>query len=95
MLTLETRATPTFKQIGIVASALTLHHQTHLATDEMKKFVENYAEFKKMAGNVPKHVAVMSDLSRVMDNRSLRTGTAARVRSKSLRGFHKGTSLPH
>lgn len=37
----------------------------------MKRFVENYPEFRKMAGNVSKHVALMSELSRVMDLRSL------------------------
>jgi hypothetical protein len=39
--------------------------------DEMKKFVESYPEFKKMAGNVSKHVAIMGELSRLMDQRSL------------------------
>lgn len=37
----------------------------------MKRFVENYPEFRKMAGNVSKHVAVMSELSRIMDQRAL------------------------
>lgn len=37
----------------------------------MKKFVESYPEFRKMAGNVSKHVALMSELSRIMDGRSL------------------------
>lgn len=39
--------------------------------DDMKKFVENYPEFRKMAGNVSKHVALMSELSKIMEDRSL------------------------
>jgi vacuolar protein sorting-associated protein 45 len=39
--------------------------------DDMKRFVENYPEFRKMAGNVSKHVAIMSELSRKMDERCL------------------------
>jgi vacuolar protein sorting-associated protein 45 len=37
----------------------------------MKRFVENYPEFRKMAGNVSKHVTIMGELSRLMDQRSL------------------------
>jgi len=39
--------------------------------EDMKKFVESYPEFRKMAGNVSKHVAIMSELSRKMDERAL------------------------
>jgi len=39
--------------------------------EDMKRFVENYPEFRKMAGNVSKHVAIMSELSRKMDERAL------------------------
>lgn len=39
--------------------------------EDMKRFVENYPEFRKMAGNVSKHVAIMSELSRRMDEKSL------------------------
>jgi len=39
--------------------------------DDMKKFVDAYPEFRKMAGNVSKHVALMGELSRVMETRSL------------------------
>lgn len=34
-------------------------------------FVENYPEFRKMSGTVSKHVALMSELSRVVDSRAL------------------------
>jgi len=39
--------------------------------EDMKRFVENYPDFRKMAGNVSKHVAIMSELSRKMDERAL------------------------
>ena len=33
----------------------------------MQRFVESYPEFKKFATNVSKHVAVMSELARLVD----------------------------
>ena len=39
----------------------------------MKAFVEEYPEFRKLSGSVSKHVAVVSELSRVVDARSLLT----------------------
>jgi hypothetical protein len=43
----------------------------------MKRFVEEYPEFRKLSGNVSKHVAVMSELSRLVDQRSLLTVSEA------------------
>lgn len=37
----------------------------------MKRFVEDYPEFRKMSGFVSKHIAVMGELSRLVDQRSL------------------------
>eukprot|EP01113_Clastostelium_recurvatum_P047604 TRINITY_DN851_c0_g1_i2.p1 TRINITY_DN851_c0_g1~~TRINITY_DN851_c0_g1_i2.p1 ORF type:complete len:556 (+),score=164.20 TRINITY_DN851_c0_g1_i2:96-1763(+) len=42
-------------------------NQNIQSIDDMKQFVENYPEFRKMSGNVSKHVAVMSELSRLVD----------------------------
>eukprot|EP01111_Echinosteliopsis_oligospora_P010014 TRINITY_DN3037_c0_g1_i1.p1 TRINITY_DN3037_c0_g1~~TRINITY_DN3037_c0_g1_i1.p1 ORF type:complete len:564 (-),score=165.66 TRINITY_DN3037_c0_g1_i1:98-1789(-) len=39
--------------------------------DDMKDFVDRFPEFRKMAGNVSKHVAVITEMSRMMDDRSL------------------------
>jgi predicted GNAT superfamily acetyltransferase len=33
---------------------------------DMKRFVEEYPEFKKLAGNVTKHVTLVSELSRLV-----------------------------
>lgn len=38
---------------------------------DMKKFVEEYPEFKKLGGNVSKHVSLVSDLSRRVEKESL------------------------
>lgn len=38
---------------------------------EMKKFIEQYPEFRKLSGNVSKHVALMSELSRLVGERKL------------------------
>lgn len=37
----------------------------------MKKFVEEYPEFRKLSGNVSKHVAVVGELSRLVDKYKL------------------------
>jgi len=67
-----------FGDLGVAIKQLVDEYQdksklnTNIQTiDEMKRFVENYPEFRKMAGNVAKHVALMSELSRMMDARSL------------------------
>jgi len=39
--------------------------------NDMKKFVEEYPQFKKLAGNVAKHVALISELSKLVDNLAL------------------------
>ena len=37
----------------------------------MKRFVEEYPEFKKLGGNVSKHVALVGELSRLVDKDKL------------------------
>jgi hypothetical protein len=37
----------------------------------MKRFVEEYPEFRKLGGNVSKHVAVVGELSRLVGRDSL------------------------
>eukprot|EP01122_Echinamoeba_exundans_P007968 TRINITY_DN2554_c0_g1_i1.p1 TRINITY_DN2554_c0_g1~~TRINITY_DN2554_c0_g1_i1.p1 ORF type:complete len:438 (+),score=102.65 TRINITY_DN2554_c0_g1_i1:626-1939(+) len=39
--------------------------------EDIKRFVEDYPEFKKMSGNVSKHVAVMMELQRQVQRRRL------------------------
>ncbi|OLY78964.1 Vacuolar protein sorting-associated protein 45 [Smittium mucronatum] len=39
--------------------------------DDMKKFVENYPEYRKLSGNVSKHVTLVSELSRLVSDRNL------------------------
>jgi vacuolar protein sorting-associated protein 45 len=38
---------------------------------DMKRFVEEYPEFKKLGGNVSKHVALLGELSRLVDKEKL------------------------
>jgi hypothetical protein len=38
---------------------------------DMKRFVEEYPEFRKLGGNVSKHVALVGELSRLVDNDKL------------------------
>jgi vacuolar protein sorting-associated protein 45 len=37
----------------------------------MAKFVDNYPEYKKMHGNVSKHVTMVTEMSRIVDERKL------------------------
>ncbi|KAH3732984.1 vacuolar protein sorting-associated protein 45 [Pelomyxa schiedti] len=46
-------------------------NQNIQSLEDIKRFVENYPEFRKMSGNVSKHVAVMSELSRQIELRQL------------------------
>ncbi|EPS65099.1 hypothetical protein M569_09678 [Genlisea aurea] len=39
--------------------------------DDMAKFVDNYPEYRKMQGNVSKHVALVSEMSRIVEERKL------------------------
>eukprot|EP00003_Mantamonas_plastica_P032393 TRINITY_DN878_c0_g5_i2.p1 TRINITY_DN878_c0_g5~~TRINITY_DN878_c0_g5_i2.p1 ORF type:complete len:383 (+),score=141.09 TRINITY_DN878_c0_g5_i2:1200-2348(+) len=39
--------------------------------EEMKQFVEDYPEFRKLSGNVTKHVTLVSELMRINDLRSI------------------------
>ncbi|XP_064402056.1 vacuolar protein sorting-associated protein 45-like [Halichondria panicea] len=38
---------------------------------DMKQFIENYPQFRKLSGTVSKHVAVVSELSRIVNNHQL------------------------
>lgn len=38
---------------------------------DMKRFVEEYPEFRKLSGNVSKHVTLLGELSRIVDAQSL------------------------
>lgn len=38
---------------------------------DMKKFVEEYPEFRKLGGNVSKHVALVGELSRLIEKNKL------------------------
>jgi vacuolar protein sorting-associated protein 45 len=41
------------------------------SAEDMVKFVENYPEYRKQHGNVSKHVTMMTELSRIVDERQL------------------------
>lgn len=38
---------------------------------DMKRFMEEYPEFKKISGNVSKHVTLVGELSRLMEKENL------------------------
>ena len=39
--------------------------------EEMQRFVDEYPEFRRMSGNVSKHVAVVHELSRIVETNGL------------------------
>jgi len=47
------------------------NHQKVESISDMKAFVENYPQFKKMSGTVTKHVTLVSELSRLVTQHSL------------------------
>ncbi|KAK3260768.1 vacuolar protein sorting-associated protein 45 [Cymbomonas tetramitiformis] len=46
-------------------------NQNISSIEDMQRFVENYPEFRAKSGNVSKHVAVLSELNRLIDARQL------------------------
>ncbi|ELR14005.1 vacuolar protein sortingassociated protein 45, putative [Acanthamoeba castellanii str. Neff] len=67
-----------FGELGVNIKHLVDEFQTKTKSNQniqsiadMKRFVEEYPEFRKLSGNVSKHVAVMSELSRLVDHRNL------------------------
>jgi len=46
-------------------------NQNIQSLEDMVKFVENYPEYRKQHGNVSKHVTMMTELSRIVDERQL------------------------
>lgn len=70
----------TFGDLGTALKAYVQSYQSHsLAHDpsainsisDMKRFVEEYPEFRKLGGNVSKHVAIVGELSRVVERDKL------------------------
>ncbi|THG93099.1 hypothetical protein EW026_g8037 [Hermanssonia centrifuga] len=69
---------------------------------DMKRFVEEYPEFRRLGGNVSKHVALVGELSRVVDrDRLLETGeveqglaTGSGADLKSVQTLITNTAVP-
>lgn len=40
-------------------------------TEDMARFVDNYPEYKKMQGNVSKHVTLVTEMSKLVEARKL------------------------
>ncbi|KAJ2157670.1 vacuolar protein sorting-associated protein 45 [Coemansia sp. RSA 552] len=51
--------------------AKTESHQKIESVADMKRFVESYPEFRKLSGNVTKHVTLIGELSRLVSQRQL------------------------
>ncbi|EMD40076.1 hypothetical protein CERSUDRAFT_132878 [Gelatoporia subvermispora B] len=70
----------TFGDLGSALKSYVQSYQSHsLANDpssinsitDMKRFVEEYPEFRKLGGNVSKHVALVGELSRIVERDKL------------------------
>lgn len=66
----------TFGDLGTALKSYVQSYQSHsLANNpsaiqsitDMKRFVEEYPEFRKLGGNVSKHVAIVGELSRLVE----------------------------
>jgi vacuolar protein sorting-associated protein 45 len=51
--------------------AKTKSNQNIQSIDDIKRFVEEFPEFRKIAGNVSKHVALVGELSHLVESRQL------------------------
>jgi len=70
----------TFGDLGTSLKAYVQSYQSHslahnpstiTSITDMKRFVEEYPEFRKLGGNVSKHVAIVGELSRIVDRDKL------------------------
>lgn len=41
------------------------------SAEDMAKFVDNYPEYRKMQGNVSKHVTMVTEMSKIVEERKL------------------------
>ncbi|KAH9936618.1 Sec1-like protein [Fomitopsis serialis] len=90
----------TFGDLGTSLKAYVQSYQSHSlahnpqsinSISDMKRFVEEYPEFRKLGGNVSKHVALVGELSRLVERdkmldlgeveQGLATGSGADLRS--------------
>lgn len=67
-----------FGDLGAAVREYVQHYQSKSKTNanidtvaDMKRFVEDYPEFRRLGGNVAKHVALVGELSRIVDNTHL------------------------
>lgn len=42
-----------------------------LSAEDMAKFVDNYPEYRQMHGNVSKHVTLVTEMSKIVEERKL------------------------
>lgn len=42
-----------------------------ILSDDMAKFVDNYPQYRKMHGNVSKHVTIVTEMSKIVEERKL------------------------
>lgn len=42
-----------------------------ISAEDMAKFVDNYPEYRKMHGNVSKHVTLVTEMSKMVEERKL------------------------
>lgn len=61
----------TIKEYVNQYQAKTKSNQNIESIADMKRFVEDYPEFRRLSGNVSKHVALVSELSRLVSNQQL------------------------
>jgi vacuolar protein sorting-associated protein 45 len=74
----EENVVANFGDLGMNIKVLTEQYQAQTSNtakiesiEDMQRFVDEYPEFRKMSGNVSKHVAVVHELSRVIEANSL------------------------
>lgn len=67
-----------FGDLGAAVREYVQHYQSKSKTNgnidtvaDMKRFIEDYPEFRRLGGNVSKHVALVGELSRIVDQTHL------------------------
>lgn len=55
--------------VALLVYFLTLNSLS--SAEDMAKFVDNYPEYRKMHGNVSKHVTLVTEMSKIVEERKL------------------------
>lgn len=68
---LSTLVNDNFTRMNLSIYGLHLLRTFNFLSEDMAKFVDNYPQYRKMHGNVSKHVTIVTEMSKIVEERKL------------------------